>query len=375
MPKLLYFATEDWSFCQHFLPMARAAQAAGCEVVVATRVRRHADRLAAEGCRVVALESERGSFAPVEIVRTLLRMGAILRAERPDIVHCIGIRMVVLGGISSHLAYVPALVLAPTGLGLLWIVNGLFHRIGRTVIRFVVGRWLRGPHTFYLFENTDDPAEFGLDAAGREVTIVGGAGVDPSAFPLAPEPPAPPVRFAVVARMVRTKGIAEAVAAIALARARGAPVELDLFGPTDPSSRRACTEAELRTWAAQPGVRWHGSTEDIAQVWRQHHVALLLSCREGLPRCLVEAAAVGRPIVASDVTGCRELVRDGVEGFLVPLGDVAAAADVVARLAADAGLRARLGAAAHRRFHERFTEDAVKGVVGALYRSILGKSD
>ncbi|HLN08294.1 MAG TPA: glycosyltransferase [Xanthobacteraceae bacterium] len=374
MPQLLYFATEDWSFCQHFLPMARAARAAGCDVVVATRVRSHADRLIAAGCRVVPLESERGSFAPVEIFRTMLRMRAILRAERPDIVHCIGIRMVVLGGVSAKWAKAPALLLAPTGLGLLWIVNGVFHRVGRAVIRFVVGRYLRGPRTFYLFENTDDPAEFGLDAACREVTIVGGAGVDPDEFQVAPEPPAPPVKFAVVARMVRTKGIAEAVAAIGLARGQGAPVELHLFGPPDPSNRRAFTEAELQKWSVQPGVHWHGSIEDIAYVWHGQHVAMLLSYREGLPRCLVEAAAVGRPIVASDVTGCHELVRDGVEGILVPLGDVMAAASAVARLAGDAGLRARLGAAARRRFEERFTEDAVRGVVGALYRSILAES-
>jgi glycosyltransferase involved in cell wall biosynthesis len=224
-----------------------------------------------------------------------------------------------------------------------------------------------------LFENADDPAEFGLDAADG-VTLVGGAGVDPVEFHVALEPPAPPVKLAVVARMVRTKGIAEAVAAIHLARAQGAPVELHLFGPPDPSNRRSFTEAELREWSAQPGIHWHGSTEDIARVWREQHVAMLLSYREGLPRCLVEAAAVGRPIVASDVTGCRELVRDGVEGYLVPLGDIGAAATAVARLASDAGLRARLGAAAHRRFRERFTEDAVKGVVGGLYRSILTES-
>lgn len=371
MPKLLYFATEDWSFCQHFLPMARAAREAGCAVVVATRVRSHADRLIAEGCRVVPLESERGSFAPAEILLTLLRMRSILQAERPDIVHCIGIRMVVLGGMSARLAGAKAVVLAPTGLGLLWMMSGLFHRAGRTFIRFVVGRYLRGPRTWYLFENTDDPAEFGLDAAGRQVTIVGGAGVDPVEFHAMPEPAAPPVKFAVVARMVRTKGIAEAVATIRGARAQGAPVELHLFGPPDPSNRRSCTEAELREWSAQPGVHWHGSAEDIAGVWRDHHVAMLLAYREGLPRCLVEAAAVGRPIVASNVTGCREVVRDGLEGFLVPLGDVAAATTAVVRLASDAGLRARLGAAAHRRFQERFTEHAVTTVVEALYRSIL----
>jgi glycosyltransferase involved in cell wall biosynthesis len=372
MPKLLYFATEDWSFCQHFLPMARAARALGCEVVVATRVRAHAQRLAAEGFRVVSLESERGSFALVEIVRSMLRMRAIVRAERPDIIHCIGIRMVTLGGLSVRLANPrQALVLAPTGLGLLWMVDDPFHRVGRWLIRWVVGRCLRGPQTFYLFENADDPAEFGLAATGCRVTLVGGAGVDPGEFQLSSEPPAPPVKVAVVARMVRTKGIAEAVAAVRGARGQGAPVELHLFGPPDPSNRRSFTEAELRKWSAEPGIHWHGESDDIARVWREHHVAMLLSYREGLPRCLVEAAAVGRPIVASNVIGSRELVRDGVEGILVPPGDVRAAAASLARLAADPGLRGRLGAAAHRRFRERFTEEAVKGVLGALYQRIL----
>src|ERR1700694_5418017 len=104
--------------------MARAARTAGLDVVVATRLRDHADRIIAEGCRVVPLESERGSLAPVEILRTLLRMRAIIRAERPDVVHCIGIRMVVVGGVSAKLSGAKALILAPTGLGLLWTENG-----------------------------------------------------------------------------------------------------------------------------------------------------------------------------------------------------------------------------------------------------------
>jgi glycosyltransferase involved in cell wall biosynthesis len=370
MPEILYFVTEDWSFCQHFLPMARAARAAGFDVVVATRLRDHADRIIAEGCRVVPLENQRGSIAPVEIVRTLLRMRAILRAERPDAVHCIAIRMVVLGGISAKLAGTRSLILAPTGLGLLWTESGPFQRLARALIHPIVGRWLRRSRTRYVFENRDDPHEFGLDPDDPDVTIVGGAGVEPADFPVVPEPSGPPVKVAVVARMVRTKGIGEAVAAVRAARQRGAPIELHLFGPPDRENRRSFTEAELRAWAAEPGIHWHGSTTDIARVWREHHVAMLLSYREGLPRSLVEAAASGRPIIATDVTGCREVVRDGVEGFLVPRGNIDQAARALERLAADSGLRARLGAAAHRRFQERFTETAVKTTVEAIYRQL-----
>src|SRR5712691_6460901 len=103
MPKLLCFYSEDWAFARHFLPMARAARAAGFEVAVALRVRNHADRLAAEGCRVIPLEAERGSLGPFEILRSIVRMVRIARRERPDVVHCISLRLVVLGAMAARL--------------------------------------------------------------------------------------------------------------------------------------------------------------------------------------------------------------------------------------------------------------------------------
>jgi glycosyltransferase involved in cell wall biosynthesis len=370
MPKLLYFHSEDWAFCQHFLPMARAAQAAGFEVAVAVRVRGHADRLVAAGCRVIALEAERRSISALEIVRSFSRMVRIVRSERPDVVHCIALRPVVLGGLAARLSGVRSLVLASTGLGHLWIENGPSVRLARPLARFVIGRMLHGGGTRYLFENREDPRAFGLDPAGPDVTIVGGAGVDPAQFPASPEPPAPPVRVAVVARMLVLKGIAETVEAVRRARAQGAPVELHLYGAPDPSTRRSYSEAQLRRWAGEPGIAWHGATDGVARVWRENHVAMLLSYREGLPKALVEAAAAGRPIIASDVTGCREVVRDGIEGLLVPLGDADAAARALVRLAADPALRARLGAAANARFRERFTEEAVIRTMTQLYAEL-----
>ncbi len=370
MPKLLYLVTEDWFFVSHFLPMARTAKAAGFEVVVATRVRDHAARIAAEGCRVVSLESERRSFGPFEALRGFFRMVRIVREERPDLVHCIALRMVVLGGLAARLGGAKRLVLAPTGLGHLWSNHGPIEWIARALARFVVGWWLKGPDTHYLFENTDDPREFGLDPDKPPVTIVPGAGVDPDEFAPSPEPAAPPVRVAVVARMIAPKGIAEAVAAARRARALGAAIELHLYGTPDPSNRRSCTEAELRGWAEEPGIVWHGRSDDVAAVWRENHVAMLLTWyREGVPRSLIEAAACGRPIVTTDAPGCRDLVRDRREGMLVPLRDSEASARAVVELANDADLRLRLGAAARARFLARFTEAAVCASVASVYAS------
>jgi glycosyltransferase involved in cell wall biosynthesis len=366
MPKLLYLVTEDWFFVSHFLPMARTAKAAGFEVVVATRVRDQAERITAEGFRVVVLENERRSFGPFEAMRGFSRMARIVRRERPDIVHCIALRMVVLGGLAARVGGAKRLVLAPTGLGHVWSNDGPIERIARALARLIVGRWLNGPATRYLFENTDDPREFGLDPA--KVTVVPGAGVDPNEFAPAAEPEVPPLRVAVVARMIAPKGIAEAVAATRRARLLGAPVELHLYGAPDPSNRRSCTEAELRRWSTAAGIVWHGPTRDVARVWRENHVAMLLTWyREGVPRSLIEAAACGRPNITTDAPGCRDLVRDSREGFLVPLRDSEAAARALVELCGDANLRQRLGLGARARFLEHFTEDAVRQAVAAVY--------
>jgi glycosyltransferase involved in cell wall biosynthesis len=370
MPKILYLVTEDWFFVSHFLPMAQAARDCGLQVAVATRVRGDGERLKAEGFSVIAVEGRRGSFNPFRSLRDFFQALKIVRAERADIVHCIALRSVVIGGLAARLADTGALVVAPTGLGHLWIEDGMAVRFARTLVRAIVGSWLRGPRTRYLFENRDDPREFGLDPDGADITIVGGAGVDPEKFPRSEAPPAPPLKVAVVARMIQPKGIVEAVEAVRRARAAGAPIELHLFGDPDPDNPRSIPRTTLAQWSKEPGIAWHGHAADVARVWREHHVAMLLSYREGLPRSLVEAAAASRPIVATDVAGCREVVRDGQEGILVPLGDIDAAARALTTLAADPDLRYRLGAAANARFHERFTAEAVRQKVRNLYLSL-----
>ena len=371
MAKILYLITEDWFFVSHFLPMARAARDCGFAVVVATRVRDDGERIKAEGFALIPIESERGSVSLLQSLRDFRQLLNVVRSERADIVHCIALRPVVIGGVAAKFAGSPALVLAPTGLGHLWIEQGIAVWLARKLVSFIVGIWLRGPRTRYLFENRDDPLEFGLDPDAAEVTIVGGSGVDPERFPPSDPPPAPPVKVAVVSRMIAPKGIVEAVDAVRRASADGAPLELHLFGDPDPDNRRSIPQITLERWAKEAGIAWHGRVSDVARVWREHHIAMLLSYREGLPRSLVEAAAAGRPIVATDVAGCREVVRDGEEGILVPLGDTGATARALAKLAADPALRVRMGAAANARFRQRFTAAAVRQAVHDLYRALV----
>jgi glycosyltransferase involved in cell wall biosynthesis len=369
--KILYFVPEDWVFVSHFRPMAEAALTCGLDVVIATRVHQHAEAIVGEGYKLVPLKSKRGSLNPLALLKSILEMARIIRAEQPTMVHCISLPMAVLGGLAARATSRPQIILALTGLGYLWIESGPVAAIVRAIVRRTMGYLLRHPGTVCVFENAEDPREFGLDPSDPKVVLVGGAGVDPEAFPFGPAPPAPPVKIALLARMIKPKGIAEAVAAVRRARELGAAVELHLYGAPDPSNRTSYAEADLRRWASDPGIYWHGAADDVARVYREHHIAMLLSAREGLPKSLVEAAAAGRPMVATDVPGCREVVRQGLDGYLVQFGDIEAAAQALMRLAGDGALRRRLGEAANGRFHERFTIAAVKAVFSDLYRSLM----
>jgi glycosyltransferase involved in cell wall biosynthesis len=369
--KLVFVITEDWFFVSHFLPMAEAARELGFEVRVVCRVREHRAAIEATGAKVIPLEAERRSLNPIAAGYAAGQLAAILKAEKADLVHCIALKPILVGGFAAALARVPRRVFALTGLGFVGARRDLAGRFARGAVRQIV-RGLETRQTFYLFENPDDPKLLGLDPAGSRVAIVGGAGVDPERLHPEPLPAQPPLRVAVVARMLWSKGIDLAVEATRLARARGADVELSLYGAPDPSNPKAIPEETLTQWNGEPGIRWHGPTRDVPAVWRGHQVCCLPSRGgEGLPRTLLEGAACGRAIVTTDVPGCRALVREGVEGRIVPADDAERLADAFIGLARDPALVARMGEAARARVLEGFTEEAVRRRVQDLYRRVM----
>jgi glycosyltransferase involved in cell wall biosynthesis len=372
MRRLVFVVTEDWFFASHFLPMARAAIGMGLTVTVVTRVRDHRAAIEATGARVVALEAERASLNPMAAGYAAGQLAAILKALKADIVHCIALRGILVGGTAAAMAGIPARVYALTGLGLVGARTDRVGRAARLALRALIRGPLASSRTRFLFENPDDARALGLDPLDRTVTVIGGAGIDPGAFSPRPLPDMPPLRVAVVARMLWSKGIDIAVEAARLARAQGAPVELALYGAPDPSNRRAIDADTLRGWS-RDGVAWHGATADVSAVWASHHVACLPSRGgEGLPRALLEAASCGRALVATDVPGCRSLVRDGVEGLLVPPDDAPALARAFVRLSAEPALVAAFGAAARARIETGgFTEAAVSDGVRAVWRELL----
>jgi glycosyltransferase involved in cell wall biosynthesis len=375
-PKLIFLVTEDWYFCSHRLPVARVARDAGFEVVVATRVRDHAAQIRGEGFRLAPLPWRRRGDGIVGAGRALAAIAALYRCEQPDIVHHVALKPVLFGGPAVRLAFSrggsrPQVVSAIAGLG---SGLGLARRLGR-LLRPVLGWALRHAAAGgqVIVQNPEDGAAlagFGIDPA--QLVLIRGSGVDTAHFVPLPEPEGPAVRVALVARMLRSKGVLEAAEAVRRLRARGLPVELVLAGPTDPDNSDTLDQPAMQALAAEPGIEWLGRVEDVREVWRRAAIAVLPSIYgEGLPKALLEAAACARPIVATDMPGCREIVRPGETGLLVPPHDAAALTEALAALVADPERRRRMGRAARLLTEREFGEARIADQTLALYRAAL----
>lgn len=365
--RVLFVAPEDWFFASHFLGLARAAQAAGYEIGLATRINAHRELLEAAGIRLFPLQGKRSAMGLGQALGEIAMIRAAIRDFRPGILHLIALRAIVLGRAASIGLPIECSVMAPTGLGYLFSRRTLLYRLARSTLKRVI-RWsILSPRNGLLVENHDDPNKLGIPLEHPRLTIIGGAGIDPQVFAPQAEPAAPPVRFAVVARMLRSKGIAAAVEAFSLAQERQPDIELHLYGDVDPANPTSYSRAEMGEFIARGRVFWHGFQKDVPAIWRDNHVAMLLTDREGMPRTLAEAAASARPLIATDVPGCREIVENGVNGFLVPHGQREAARDAILRLAEEHVLRERMGAASRTRFEAHFTLERVSSLVLALY--------
>jgi len=214
----------------------------------------------------------------------------------------------------------------------------------------------------------DIAARYGV--APERIALIAGSGVETDRFKPLPEPGGL-ATAAFVGRLLDDKGIRALIAAMGLLRARGSNVVLLIAGTPDPANPTSVPLSEVESWGRDPAIKWLGNVDDIAGLWARAHIAVLPSRREGLPKALLEAAACGRPMVAADVPGCREIVVPGKTGILAPVDNANALADAIERLATDPAMRAQFGANARAMVVERFSDAVVARQIVDLYRGLL----
>jgi glycosyltransferase involved in cell wall biosynthesis len=373
-PRIVYLVTEDWVFVSHRLPIARAARDAGYEVTVATRVTDHGAAIEAEGFKLVPLAWARRSHNPFAELAALMRLTSLYRRVRPTIVHHVAVKPALVGSLAAWLAGVPRVVNAITGLGFVFSSKTTRARFMRPFVRFGFRFLLRRPGSVIIVQNPDDADVLVRECAieRERIRLIRGSGVDLARFQAVPESDSRPMIATLASRMIWDKGIGDLVEAARILKRDGVNVRVVLAGKPDPDNPASIPEPQLRAWHDEDVVSWRGFVSDMPALWAESHIAVLPSFYgEGVPKCLIEAAACGRPIVAADGPGLREIVRDGENGALVPAHDPAALASAIARLAADDETRRRMGAAGRALAESGFGDRQVAQATLAVYREAL----
>ncbi len=365
-PRVILISNTSWYLWNFRGEMMRRMAERGWHVHAVAPDDEFADAIEALGAGFSVWRLPRRSLSPVPNARALLELISLYRRLRPDIVHHFTIKPVILGGIAARLTGIDRIVQSVTGLGHAFSRRGPLRWLALNLYRIALGG-----RALTVFQNADDMRTL-LDAgvtSGRRCRLIRGSGIDIERFAAIPAPPDDaPVTFLMAGRMLWAKGVREFVEAAAVVRAQEPDTRFLLVGRSDEGSPDAIPRRWLEALAEGSPVEWQPFVRDIDPTLARSHVVVLPSHREGLSRSLLEGAAAGRPVIATDAPGCREIAVDGSTGITVPVGDADALARAMLTLARDASLRERMGARGRELARDEYSLDRVIRETLALYR-------
>jgi glycosyltransferase involved in cell wall biosynthesis len=371
-PKVALVAHWDWVLTNFRLPLARALAEAGCEVVFVSPVGTFTHRFAEAGFEHIPWDVERRGMNPVSERASIAALTAIYRQQRPALAHHFTVKPNLYGSLAARRAGVPAVINTFTGLGYLFS-PGLRQRVMLAAARPLLRRALRHPRHWTVVLSPEDLD--GLRAHGlidqERVRVIVGDGVDLEQFsPPSHARPAGPPTVLLAARLLRDKGVGEYVQAARDLADEGVDARFLIAGETDPGNPATLLPSQLERWSREGVVELLGHRSDMPELLRRVDIAVLPSYHEGVSRFLLEAAASGAALVATDIPGCRVAVREGRNGFLVPVRDVAQLTDRLRRLLTDEPLRTSFGQASRELAVAEFDERVVLDQYLALYRDL-----
>jgi glycosyltransferase involved in cell wall biosynthesis len=318
--KILFVVTEDRYFCSHRLQLAAFAVSHGHEVVVATRVTDCREVIEEARIRTVPLRRlKRSSLNFVRELAALIELIYVFRRERPDLVHLVALKPVVYGYFAARLSGDFPIINALGGLGYIFSSRRIVARLLRFILLYALRHVLNSPRSTLILQNSDDLIYLSAKAqvSGEKMRLIRGAGVDLKLYSVEELPDGPPIVM-LASRMLWDKGIGEFVEASSALKALGVDARFVLVGGPDPENPSSISRTQLQKWHASGVVEWWGYRSDMPKVLAQSSIVCLPSYYgEGVPKILIEAMACGRPIVTTDMPGCRDLVRSGRNGVLV----------------------------------------------------------
>lgn len=376
--KFMFFANTDWYLYNFRLSTARRLQDQGAEVVMLSPPGDFGARFAAEGIRWVTLpDMDRASLNPLREVVVLRQVARVLAQEQPDLLHNFTVKCAVYGAAAARMAKVPAVVNAVAGMGYVFTSDAAMARCLRPLVKLMMRTTLGSGNTRLILQNGDDAEAFVASrlVPPQHIRLIRSSGVNTSRFTPANAvgEAGRPLRVVLAARLLWDKGVREFVEAAALLRARGVPMEFLLAGTPDPGNPRSVDRRDVDEWVRQGLVTWLGHVDDMPALLRSADVMALPSYyREGVPKCLIEAAACGLALVTTNLPGCREVVsHHGQDGLHVAPRDAGSLAERLAELHDDRALLRRLGDAARRKALAHFDEKLVITRTLEVYDELL----
>jgi glycosyltransferase involved in cell wall biosynthesis len=359
--KILLFSNTDWFMFNFNNRLIRSLIESGHEVLVAVPDGPYVARLGEIGCRVIVAPLARKSINPVGESLFLLWLVRLLHYEKPNIVHNFTLKCVLWGSLAALATKVPVRVNELTGLGFVFTSKSLKAKFIRSIVHFLFRFALKGNSSHLLTLNVND---YNIFISLKwlypcTVHLVLGAGVDCNRFHPSKTIPTGGFRVLLPARMLWDKGVGEFIIAARDLKSRGVDAEFLLAGNTDSGNPTAISEQQLAEWSTSGVVKWLGHISDMAELYCTVHVVVLPSYREGLPTSLTEAAAFGLPLIATNVPGCKDVVLDGVNGFLVPVMDSKALATSILKLYENRELCHRFGLVSRKLAEEKFDEQII----------------
>ncbi len=367
-PLLIYFVSEDWYFCSHRLQLAKAALNAGFDVAVITRIDKHGNTIRQAGIRIIPLELDRGGMNLFTDLATISKLIHIYKHERPNIIHNVALKPVMYGSIAAKFSRVPYTINALTGLGWVFTSQSLRARVLSRIVISIL-RYLLKP-SYVILQNKSD-AELVNNWHIPRTYLIRGAGVDTEIYTPSPEPGGLPLVI-LPARMLWDKGVGEFVQAAKILKNKNIAARFILIGKPDPKNPSSIPEKQLSDWEKQGIVESWGHCKDMPTIFNNTHIVCLPSYREGLPKVLMEACASGRPIITTDVPGCRDIVKTEFNGLLVPPRNPEALAQALGRLISDQELRHIMGKRGSTLAINKFSQDQVISETLSVYQEALG---
>lgn len=370
--KLFLIVNEDRFFLSHRKPLAVRALEEGFDVTVIAKDTGRSGDVRSLGVKYVNPPVNPTGTNLLQEFKTFVFFMRLFRKERPDVVHNVGLKMMLWGGLAARFRRVPVVISAVSGLGVMFSDGkmSIYAKAVLSALKFSNRR----REAYSIFQNNEDKALFLSHGVVKEeqCVFIKGSGVDLAEYAYAPEPEGGNIVVLFTGRMVAEKGVLVLAQAAELLRSEYRDkVEFRLCGGLH-SNPLALKEPEIRALCDDTYIKWLGHRDDIReQLINSHIVAFPSYYGEGLPKSLIEASAIGRPIVTCDSVGCRDAVKDGVNGFLVPAKDPVALASRLKTLIDDRGLRVRMGLNS-REFAERdYSIDNVVDIHMSLYRRSL----